>query len=480
MPYVSIVQLGGTIASLDKGRGLEPTKEGEEYLLKELYNLENFRFKVSAPLGPSGVDSSNMTVSQRIKGLKQIEKDLNNNAIDGVVFTHGSDTLLSTAHMGYIGLKGLRKPVFGTFSLKSIGESGYEGFENVRGASRLAGDGSFSSVLLYYRPRFFSVFSRKHGLDLHSPTFDPYKLYDCLGTITKDFEIRCFKKHRYVPYISDVKFIIRRGGKNQIREPVIRVHASHENPGSEIVEWYVKIRNSILNSSGVQREKLDNEFEKMSKYYGIDGEALRRVWIGDYTFFDENFDLDKVPVIHYSLNPFYAPPKVFNSNGVTFIGAGDGHLPLEGRTPKSYTYRHLLRELKDRGIATVIARESGGPVSFRYQIGRELARDFGMFTAGMLSPVEAQVRLSYIVHPNHREFSEKVASSYGVNRLQMENMLFTGGALFYSSEERKWYEKINGIYTGVDLLDTQFTFEEVAILVAEYLSKQRNTQTYVQ
>lgn len=471
---VAIVQTGGTIGSEITERGIQPTEKGSRHLQESLKELKEYNFEISQPVN---LDSSNMLQSDRIKILKDVEKFAQNREIHGIVITHGTDTITQTSHMAFLGLKKLRVPVVFTGALRNQSDKNYDGNINLENSCYVAAKGKFSTVLIYFNPYLFSVYTRKHGLDLHNPfspvNYPPVSVEDPLG-IFKNDKLVCRRK-RNPPYQTDVPFYVKRGERGKVR-PIVFRKIRNEFPLS-MVRWYTDLKYRMLNSTQ-DSNGLMNEFEEGSKNYGIDGDALRRTWISDNVFFDEHFDLYHTPIFHYAMNPFFISSRIINAEGIVVIGAGDGHLPLTGTTKNSFTYRNLLEGIKQKEIRVAMTTESGNPVGYKYEIGRELAEMYNVFTGGMLSPIEAQIRLAYVVDPYHRDFSRKVSEKYGVEHSRIEDMLFSGGALFSTSKEREYYERIKGISTAVDLLDSQLMFEESALLVGEYLSKLREKPSY--
>ena len=115
MKSVLLITTGGTIASLGSEDGLRPQMHPSE-LLKYVEGLNDFyRIDVQELLN---LDSSNIQVDEWISIARAIYDALPH--YDGVVVTHGTDTMAYTASMVSFMLQHLRKPVVFTGSQMPI------------------------------------------------------------------------------------------------------------------------------------------------------------------------------------------------------------------------------------------------------------------------------------------------------------------------------------------------------------------------
>ncbi|MFN3692151.1 MAG: asparaginase [Fervidobacterium sp.] len=124
---IAIVSTGGTIAMVKKGRTVVPFDKGNALVtdipeLFEIANVELIEF--------SNVPSPYMTPSSMWNLAKLIDKLLEENGYDGVVVTHGTDTLEETAYFLDLVLK-TEKPVVLTASMRNISELSTDGPRNV-------------------------------------------------------------------------------------------------------------------------------------------------------------------------------------------------------------------------------------------------------------------------------------------------------------------------------------------------------------
>ncbi|MBQ8974109.1 MAG: asparaginase [Oscillospiraceae bacterium] len=115
MKSVLLITTGGTIAARDSGDGLKPNMSSQELLhfvdgLTGLYDITTKELL--------NLDSSNIQVDEWIIIARAIYEALDK--YDGIVVTHGTDTMAYTASMVSFMLKGLKKPVVFTGSQMPI------------------------------------------------------------------------------------------------------------------------------------------------------------------------------------------------------------------------------------------------------------------------------------------------------------------------------------------------------------------------
>lgn len=115
MKNVLLITTGGTIASVASADGLRPGYSSQELMryvegLNEYYRVETLELL--------SLDSSNIQVDEWISIARAIHAALPK--YDGVVVTHGTDTMAYTASMVSFMLRGLKKPVVFTGSQMPI------------------------------------------------------------------------------------------------------------------------------------------------------------------------------------------------------------------------------------------------------------------------------------------------------------------------------------------------------------------------
>ncbi len=131
---ILIITTGGTIAMKHNSPfGVIPNDEFAEHLrsfpqLEEIAVIDVYEF--------SNIPSPFMDPTKMLELAKTIDKKIID--YDGVVVTHGTDTLEETAYMLDLILK-TNKPVIFTAAMRSSSELGLDGPRNIVGAVRVAG-----------------------------------------------------------------------------------------------------------------------------------------------------------------------------------------------------------------------------------------------------------------------------------------------------------------------------------------------------
>jgi glutamyl-tRNA(Gln) amidotransferase subunit D len=129
LPNITIMSTGGTIASkIDyKTGGVHADYTAEDFIemCPELENIANLKAKKIM-----NIMSEDMIPKYWAEIAKEVEKELNSGA-DGVVLTHGTDTLhFTTAAISFF-LKDLSKPVIFTAAQRSIDRGSSDAFMNL-------------------------------------------------------------------------------------------------------------------------------------------------------------------------------------------------------------------------------------------------------------------------------------------------------------------------------------------------------------
>jgi len=128
MKKIKLISTGGTIAMAKNDDGkLVPEFSGEELLkgvpkLDDLCMIEVHEF--------SKVDSSQMTPQMMFELAQLVKEEVNKSEIDGVVVTHGTDTLQETAYMLDL-MVDTHKPVVITGAMRGATELGSDGRANI-------------------------------------------------------------------------------------------------------------------------------------------------------------------------------------------------------------------------------------------------------------------------------------------------------------------------------------------------------------
>ena len=190
MKHILLLSTGGTIASRPGADGLEPGLSGEE-LIASLGDLKGrFDVQVRQILN---LDSSNIQAEEWQLMARCVYENISD--FDGIIITHGTDTMAYTASMLSFMLQGLRKPVVLTgsqipmenmltdarnnlFCALAAVEAGISGISVafnrhiIRGCRavkvRTMGFDAFESVNAQYLGEIFA-----DGLRVYPPTFIP-------------------------------------------------------------------------------------------------------------------------------------------------------------------------------------------------------------------------------------------------------------------------------------------------------------------
>jgi len=130
LPTVAILSFGGTISSrVDYRTGgvyADYTAEDFVEMLPELKNAANLKAEKIM-----GIMSEDMSPEDWQLMARRIAKELNDNNVDGIVVTQGTDTLhFSTAAMSFF-LRNLNKPVIFTAAQRSIDRGSSDAFSNL-------------------------------------------------------------------------------------------------------------------------------------------------------------------------------------------------------------------------------------------------------------------------------------------------------------------------------------------------------------
>ncbi len=135
MKKIKFISTGGTIAMNENENGkLEPEFSGVELInglpeLKKICKIDAYEF--------SNIDSSQMTPEIMFKLTQLVAKNLESPEIDGVVITHGTDTLEETAYMMDLIIDN-SKPVVITGAMRGALELSSDGQANLYQAFQVA------------------------------------------------------------------------------------------------------------------------------------------------------------------------------------------------------------------------------------------------------------------------------------------------------------------------------------------------------
>ncbi len=134
MKRVIILTTGGTISIKDlEGSRAKPHLGGED-LLKDIPETRNYA-QIEA-IEFDKIPGSYMTLERIVRLSKRAEELLEDGKTDGLVVTHGTDTLEETAYFLYLTVKS-SKPVVFTGSMRTASQVGFDGPRNLLDAIRV-------------------------------------------------------------------------------------------------------------------------------------------------------------------------------------------------------------------------------------------------------------------------------------------------------------------------------------------------------
>jgi len=146
LPTVAILHCGGTIASkVDYETGAVKAKFSPEELLEmfpELGKMVNLKSRLVA-----NMMSENMRLAHYNLIAKEIEKEVKAR-VDGVIITHGTDTLHCTAAALAFVLGDLGVPVILVGAQRSSDRGSSDAFMNLKGAVQFIADSDFAGVAI--------------------------------------------------------------------------------------------------------------------------------------------------------------------------------------------------------------------------------------------------------------------------------------------------------------------------------------------
>jgi len=138
LPKIAIVSTGGTITSKAsyKTGGVEPIKDADEII--SLYPELGDIVEVKKLEMPFRMLSGNMDSSHWIKIAETIKPLLDDKEIQGIILTHGTDTLHYTGAALSFFFRNLNKPIILTYSQKSVDRASSDANLNMVCAAKMA------------------------------------------------------------------------------------------------------------------------------------------------------------------------------------------------------------------------------------------------------------------------------------------------------------------------------------------------------
>ena len=183
MKKIAVVFNGGTISMKvdERIKAAVPSLTGEEIMsmvtgIEEFAEIESYSF--------SSMPSPHMTFKTMIKLSKFIKELLERDDLDGVVITHGTDTLEETAYLLDLTINS-NKPIVITGAMRSGSELGYDGPSNLAASicTAISDDAKGRGVLVCFNGELNSAseVTKANSMALNAfrtPNFGPIGIVD--------------------------------------------------------------------------------------------------------------------------------------------------------------------------------------------------------------------------------------------------------------------------------------------------------------
>ncbi|GAB6169992.1 asparaginase [Clostridium carnis] len=183
MRKIAVIFNGGTISMKvdERLKAAVPSLTGEEIMsmvtgIEDFAEVESYSF--------SSMPSPHMTIEKMFELSKFVEKIVERDDIDGVVITHGTDTLEETAYLLDLTLK-TEKVVVVTGAMRSSSELGYDGPFNLASSicTAISDDAKGRGVLVCFNGELNSAseVTKANSMSLNAfvtPNFGPIGIVD--------------------------------------------------------------------------------------------------------------------------------------------------------------------------------------------------------------------------------------------------------------------------------------------------------------
>ncbi|PIZ52058.1 Glu-tRNA(Gln) amidotransferase GatDE subunit D [Candidatus Woesearchaeota archaeon CG_4_10_14_0_2_um_filter_33_13] len=246
---ISILHCGGTIASkVDYQTGAVKAQFSPEELLEmfpELSTIVNLRSKLI-----SNMLSENMVFAHYNLIAKEIEKEIKAGS-QGIILTHGTDTLHYTAAALSFILEGLNVPVLLVGAQRSSDRGSSDAFMNLRCAAHFIAQTNFAEVAICMHASAgdeqCAIISGTRARKLHSSRRDAFKSInsDPFAFIDNNGKVEWQRKDFAVTAKRDLKLKLMH---EKIRVGILR---SHPQMYHEEIEFYEKFDGLILEGTGL-------------------------------------------------------------------------------------------------------------------------------------------------------------------------------------------------------------------------------------
>ena len=200
---ILLITTGGTIASIDEGRGLTPSITGEE-LLKYIPEFENVCYVNCINL--FNIDSTDINGEHWVDITNCIKTQYD--LYDGFVITHGTDTLsYSSAVLSHMIINSY-KPIILTGSQYPINVNGSDAKDNLVDALRCAASEKIHGVNVVFAHK---VIDGRYAKKMHTKKIDAFDSinHPLVATVNSEkIILNSNSSHGDDEFVNDVKFCL--------------------------------------------------------------------------------------------------------------------------------------------------------------------------------------------------------------------------------------------------------------------------------
>lgn len=208
MKKILLLTTGGTIACVETENGLEPSLSGE-WLVEKIPQVKSLCEVTVRPI--LNIDSSNMSSSDWVLIANAVNEGLNK--FDGIVITHGTDTMAYTTSILSYMIRNISKPVVFTGSQTPIDVEGSDGVANLLQAFQVA-TSNLKEICLVFNGK---IIKGTRAFKMHSVNEDAFVScnYPYLGQFENgqvylnDIEKSIKKEYEFCPEVCDEVFLLK-------------------------------------------------------------------------------------------------------------------------------------------------------------------------------------------------------------------------------------------------------------------------------
>ena len=390
----------------------------------------------------------------------------------GILVTHGTDTMAWAFSVLRYMMKNLKCNVAITGSQRplKIGFSSTDAGENIKNSliylTRVEPPG-MAVVFNFGRTVYGSRLETKHKWEPDAFIGEEVARisWDELKSLGKDIRYRRFVKPL------DKLYLIRTGGTIES----VRYEEGGLVPGADLVERFLlqdnqkKYFHELYKFSVVAKDSSDMAFEDWVKLGSKIAEICKDN--GHNTYYDGHFE-EGVKIIQ--TNPFFSKKDYMQllgccKKGIVIAGYGAGNVQSQ-ELEKNSIMPMIKKALSDEYFVVISSQVLEGVSDFEYDTGLKPI-DMGAIPSGDLTPIESQVKLSYIL--GHEREIKAAAKKYGVDSYYLTESAFLSGVTFRKEQSKSKYLRIrkNLVINPDEDPFVNRNFKEAINIVARKLKK---------